>query len=560
MPDDFLHRVQNLAITFRGYSVDLSDAVEHLRDQEIRDAFKNHPRFADDGMAHCLTKEWGQPVTADQVRVARKQPGRFRMVYDRAQKTREELRGLLSKVCAASKALPPDASERSFAPILQAIMPLIDEPFDEKSLKDRAESVREWSAKLSTEIEATAMQRSETDFDRTLPDKPVTEQARAPAPTTGEPAVGTDTTRGQTLPELISQFLHEGGQYLTNWNLYCTWASLIKPTEEPWQGGTLVTKPSQADLDEMMQLHGEYLDWGVKLASTGQKLADCLKANGHDPEGVLRVVHRARGGGGGAAKVVEIWESVKVKLQAIALVGKEPAKVRERNTGRVGPIVPAPTTPAELLTWIERKQAELEPIVDQPIGDGGTLHLPVARRAGDPGEPTVAVSLGPASRGYTCLKDLRSHIDRICSVDLQIEMWKTFPEENLKKVRDLLLAMRWLGKRLKGIDAVPFGQQAPTQPESNVAPTSSQEASHLEPKRRPSYERNQLWLRWAEEIGLDQQKVYPRVRDRWNRLTDMDRKQYAPFHKLLPKGKSGWDTVRKGIEVAQRDRAAESES
>jgi hypothetical protein len=62
MPDDFLHRVQLLAIAFRGFCDDLTDAAAHLRDQDIRDAFKDRLRFSEEAMARHLTKEWGQSV------------------------------------------------------------------------------------------------------------------------------------------------------------------------------------------------------------------------------------------------------------------------------------------------------------------------------------------------------------------------------------------------------------------------------------------------------------------------------------------------------------------
>jgi hypothetical protein len=233
MPDDFLHRVQLLATTFRLYADDLLDAAQHLRDHKIRDAFKDHPHFTDGGMSRRLTKEWGHPVTAEQIKIARTQTGRFRMVYDRAQNTRSDLRDLLSKVCAASKALSPGAPERKLFPVIEAITPLIDEPFDESSLTDRAEPARECSAKLSTEVAAIVTQHSETAFDRTLFEERAIEQRLPLAPTTREPAAETDTSPDQTLQELIAQFLYEADQYLTHWNLFRSWLSLAKPIERP---------------------------------------------------------------------------------------------------------------------------------------------------------------------------------------------------------------------------------------------------------------------------------------------------------------------------------------
>ncbi len=320
MPDDFLHRVQLLAINFRAFAVDLLDAAAHVRDQAIRDAFKDHPRYADDGMARHLTNEWGQPVTLDQVKIARAQPDRFRMVYDRAQKAREELSTLLSKVYNASKRLSPDSPERSLFQVIEIVKPLIDEPFDEHSLKEQADAVKEPSARLSAEVEAVAKQRNEIPFDRSLPANSATDKAMPQRPTTCGPAASGPPV--QTAPGMIAQFLKETGNYLTYWNLYRRAAENAKPTQQPWQGGTLITKPSEDQLAKMMELHEDHLDWGVKLEKTGRELAKSLTLGGYDDaaKDVLTIIHRARGGGGGAQKVFPIWERTKTELERISIL------------------------------------------------------------------------------------------------------------------------------------------------------------------------------------------------------------------------------------------------
>lgn len=80
--------------------------------------------------------------------------------------------------------------------------------------------------------------------------------------------------------------------------------------------------PSEEHLTEMMQIHGEHLDWGVKVKQTGRALAKSLITAGHEgaAKGVLMLIHRARGGGGGAEKVIPIWESTKVELERVELL------------------------------------------------------------------------------------------------------------------------------------------------------------------------------------------------------------------------------------------------
>jgi hypothetical protein len=113
----------------------------------------------------------------------------------------------------------------------------------------------------------------------------------------------------------------------------------------------------------------------------------------------------------------------------------------------------SPNTLGELLAWLERVAADLQPIKDQPVGDGGVLHLPVGRSTHDSGKPTTPIRLHKPYPGYLFLTELRGHVDRLCAVELAVEFWRTFPDSNLNKVQDLLLAMRWLDDRLRKVEA-----------------------------------------------------------------------------------------------------------
>jgi hypothetical protein len=56
--------------------------------------------------------------------------------------------------------------------------------------------------------------------------------------------------------------------------------------------------------------------------------------------------------------------------------------------------------------------------------------------------------------------------------------------------------------------------------------------------------RNELWASWNLKHGD--------ARDKWNAMSDLERMPFAPFYRKIPAGKSGWDTVRKGIKSLQK--------
>ena len=70
-------------------------------------------------------------------------------------------------------------------------------------------------------------------------------------------------------------------------------------------------------------------------------------------------------------------------------------------------------------------------------------------------------------------------------------------------------------------------------------------------KLRPAYPRNHLWLKWYEEgLGI------AKIRDRWNNMTERERKEIAPEkHQRIAAGKGGRDVVYQGINLARSQRS-----
>jgi hypothetical protein len=112
-----------------------------------------------------------------------------------------------------------------------------------------------------------------------------------------------------------------------------------------------------------------------------------------------------------------------------------------------------PATLVDFLEWIDGKIADLESLADHPIGESGEVHMPVAvDRTKE--EPHIAVGrLFDPSPGYVCLSEFRTLVRKLCPVELATDLRRTFPEEGIRYVRDLLLTMRWLhGKLLPTAD------------------------------------------------------------------------------------------------------------
>jgi hypothetical protein len=120
------------------------------------------------------------------------------------------------------------------------------------------------------------------------------------------------------LVALIHRFLVEVGDYLTWANLIVTNAAIHKQgrrTLREMSLGQGVVLPSQDDLDRIVELDLRKNEARATLAETGRNLAKELIQHGFKADGVLTVIHRADGGGGGPNAVAEIWEGVKVDLE-----------------------------------------------------------------------------------------------------------------------------------------------------------------------------------------------------------------------------------------------------
>jgi hypothetical protein len=128
------------------------------------------------------------------------------------------------------------------------------------------------------------------------------------------------------LVALIHRFLKEVGSYLS-------WAGLIelnsqivatKRTSRP-ASRTLAEmsiaareKPSQADLDRIVESDRKKHASRAALVDTADNLAVALTESDFDSRGVLQVRHRADAGGGPRA-VLQIWEEVKIALQQVLI-------------------------------------------------------------------------------------------------------------------------------------------------------------------------------------------------------------------------------------------------
>lgn len=92
---------------------------------------------------------------------------------------------------------------------------------------------------------------------------------------------------------------------------------------------------------------------------------------------------------------------------------------------------------------------------------------------------------------------------------------------------------------------------------SGDVPKESEEPSPAEPegdaegpKRRRCYQRDHLWLKWLEDGHLKKGEI----RDRWNKLSDKQRKKLCPNSwTRIATGKSGWYVVRTALKKARKE-------
>jgi hypothetical protein len=142
---------------------------------------------------------------------------------------------------------------------------------------------------------------------------------------------------------------------------------------------------------------------------------------------------------------------------------------------------------------------------------------------------TKVIRLGGPSSGYVCLKDFRTLVDKLCRVDLAVELWQTFPAERIKYVHDLLRAMRWLRERLQRgqTPTTPTDDQSQAVGTGNTASAVDSSASKLEDDG--FYTHKAL----VEHFGLESEAFRKRL-ERWRPdhqddwLQDTEAKQHAP--------------------------------
>lgn len=79
-------------------------------------------------------------------------------------------------------------------------------------------------------------------------------------------------------------------------------------------------------------------------------------------------------------------------------------------------------------------------------------------------------------------------------------------------------------------------------------PPSLSDISPARSRTRRCQLRNALFLKWFRELTADATNAFGQIRDRWNAMSAEERKAYAPCNNQLPRGKPGYDTVRKAIE------------
>jgi hypothetical protein len=78
-------------------------------------------------------------------------------------------------------------------------------------------------------------------------------------------------------------------------------------------------------------------------------------------------------------------------------------------------------------------------------------------------------------------------------------------------------------------------------------------------RQRACYHRDHFWLKWSEDKTDDTYRRPARIRDKWNRMPEAQRKTLSPrAYQAIPGGRSGADRVRKGIEMARNEREEET--
>ncbi|HEY4311730.1 MAG TPA: hypothetical protein VGN12_19950 [Pirellulales bacterium] len=151
-----------------------------------------------------------------------------------------------------------------------------------------------------------------------------------------------------------------------------------------------------------------------------------------------------------------------------------------------------PTDVSGLARWITSQIATWQSHLDEPLGGSGTVYLPKAL-GGSVGE-TAKISLHPPSPAYLCASTFQNLVVKLCSTSIAFELSHRFPDGGRRKVRDMILAMRWVAEQLINLETscpisarhkTDASQAAPVRDDSASSSVTSAHSNNkpIEPKR-----------------------------------------------------------------------------
>jgi hypothetical protein len=103
-----------------------------------------------------------------------------------------------------------------------------------------------------------------------------------------------------------------------------------------------------------------------------------------------------------------------------------------------------PTDASGLVRWITLQIASWQNRLDEPTGDSGALHLPIAD--GAKVGRVAKVTLHAPSPAYLCAEKFRDLVIKLCSTSVALKFGERFPYRPGLKVRDMIVAMRWVAE------------------------------------------------------------------------------------------------------------------
>lgn len=103
-----------------------------------------------------------------------------------------------------------------------------------------------------------------------------------------------------------------------------------------------------------------------------------------------------------------------------------------------------PTDVPGLGRWITSQIAAWQNRADEPIGDSGTIYFPIAD--GTSCGKLAKATMHASSPAYFCAAKFRNLVIKLCSSTVAFELSQRFPDRADLKVRDMILAMRWLAE------------------------------------------------------------------------------------------------------------------